>query len=186
MNLEKIEKLWVELLKEIGEDPKREGLIDTPKRIAKMYKEIFRGYDSEQKPKLTSFDNGMDGIFYDDIIMDTGNFSSFCEHHNALFTGKYYFGYIPDRKVVGLSKIARMVDYFGARLQIQERLGRQIVEEIDKAINPKGCILILKAKHTCKSIRGVKKDGEMTTVITTGIFRKESPLEQKFISLINS
>lgn len=185
MNLQKLEKLWTDILIEIGEDPKREGLVDTPKRIAKMYKEIFRGYDSEQKPILTCFDNGSDGILYDDIIIDTGNFNSYCEHHGALFTGTYYFGYIPDRKVVGLSKIARVVDYFASRLQIQERLGRQIIKEIEEIVRPKGCILIMKARHSCKSTRGVKKDGEMTTIITTGIFRKESSLEQKFISLIS-
>lgn len=184
MNITKIAELWREILSEIGEDPNREGLRETPLRIAKMYKEVFRGYDKENEPKLTAFPDKIDGIDCDDIIMDEGNFNSFCEHHCALFTGRYYFGYIPGKKVVGLSKIARVVDYFAARLQIQERLGRDIINFITNKVEPKGCILILEASHSCKSIRGVKKEGKMRTIVTTGIFRTDTYLEQKFISLI--
>lgn len=186
MNLKKIEKLWKKILVEIGENPERTGLLETPHRIAKMYSEIFRGYDPKQKPNLTVFDNNDDGIVYDDIIMDSGKFFSQCEHHCAVFKGDYFFGYIPSEKIVGLSKIARLVDYFAAKMQIQERLGREIVNEIDSILKPKGIILILKAHHTCKEMRGVKKDGEMTTVIATGLFKTEPILEQKFISLINN
>ena len=184
MNNYIIEHHWTEILKEIGEDPERSGLKDTPARIARMYEEIFRGYDETKKPKVTVFDNNNDGIAYDDIVTDEGSGNSFCEHHLALFKFKYYFGYIADKKIVGLSKIARVVDYFAARLQIQERLGRQIITEIESELQPKGCILILEGEHSCKSIRGVKKEGKMRTIITTGIFRKEPLLEQKFISLI--
>ena len=102
----------------------------------------------------------------------------------SLFSGKYYFGYIAGDKVMGLSKVARVVDYFAARLQIQERLGRDIISYIEEVVQPKGCILILEASHSCKSVRGVKKEGKMRTIITTGLFRSEPLLEQKFISLI--
>jgi len=183
MNTYIVETCIKTILQEIGENPDRPGLKDTPQRVRKMYEEIFRGY-SQNKPILTTFDNNDDGIIYDDIIIDTGQFYSQCEHHLATFSGSYYFGYIPDKKVIGLSKIARLVDYFGARLQIQERLGRQIINEIEETLKPKGCILLLEAHHTCKAMRGIRKDGKMTTVVATGIFRKESLLESKFISLI--
>lgn len=179
-----IEECWRIILEQIGEDINRPGLTETPQRISKMYTEIFRGYDPLQKPKITVFENNNDGIAYDDIVTDEGTFNSFCEHHIALFTGKYYFGYIAGDSVMGLSKVARVVDYFAARLQIQERLGRDIIGYIEEQVKPKGCILMLEASHSCKSMRGVKKEGKMRTIITTGIFRKESLLEQKFISLI--
>lgn len=184
MNIKKIEKAWKSILAEIGENPEREGLLETPKRIAKMYKEIFRGYDLEQAPNITTFENGHDGIIYDNMIIDTGDFYSMCEHHCAPFFGQYFFGYIPDKKIVGLSKIARLVDYYGARMQVQERLGKNVVDYLQNILQPKGMILILKAKHTCKSMRGVKKDGIMTTAIVTGIFQDDLNARQEFLQLI--
>lgn len=184
MNKQKIEKLWREILIEIGENPDRPGLVETPKRIAKMYEEIFYGYDKNKLPKITLFGNNEDQIIYDDIIIDSGCFNSYCEHHQALFSGHYYLGYIPGKQIVGLSKIARIVDFFSARLQIQERLGHQIVDYIDSILQPQGIILLLKATHSCKTIRGVKKQGVMKTIVATGIFRSDPLLEQKFLTLI--
>ena len=194
MNQEKIEQHWKAILKEIGENPERAGLKETPKRIAKMYKELFRGYDKKQEPKVTVFPNGQDGVNYEQMIIDTGNFYSHCEHHGVSFFGDYWFGYIPsaDGKILGLSKVARIVDYFAAKFQIQERLTQEVVDSIWKKLcangtpPPKGMILIMKGKHLCKSMRGVKKDGWMTTSELKGEFltpKKGNPLNE-FLQLI--
>lgn len=192
MNLKKLEKLWRQILIEIGENPDREGLKETPKRIAKMYTEIFRGYDESQKPKVTTFKNGADGIVYDQIITDEGTFYSQCEHHCASFFGKYYFAYIPNKKgkILGLSKVARIVDFYSAKMQIQERLVTDIVgclwEELKKGTKypPKGMALVMKGKHLCKSMRGAKKEGWMTTSIMKGVFDKEPKAREEFLKLI--
>lgn len=183
-SLNKLKKISRELLEEIGEDPDRAGLKDTPTRMARMYLEIFKGYDTKEMPTITEFENNDDGISYNQIICDQGKFNSFCEHHMALFQGEYYFGYIPGERIIGLSKIARLIDYYASRLQVQERLGYQVVEFLEKKLKPKGMILILKANHTCKSIRGVKKDGMMTTSIVKGEFENDPAARNEFFSLI--
>lgn len=190
MNTNKIERLWKEILKEIGENPDREGLKDTPKRIAKMYKELFRGYDENQKPKVTTFNNGADGVVYDQMILDTGSYYSQCEHHGVPFFGNYWFAYIPNPrgKILGLSKVARVVDYFSAKLQIQERLVSDIVNYLWKELSkdgmePLGMGLILKGEHLCKTMRGAKKKGIMTTSIMKGVFR-EQEVKEEFLNLI--
>ena len=113
-----------ELLEYIGEDPDRPGLKDTPDRMIRMFGEMFRGYDPAQAPVVTTFPNGLDGIIYDDMVVDTGPFYSVCEHHCRTFFGEYWFAYLPNPKgrILGLSKIGRVVDYCAARLQVQERL----------------------------------------------------------------
>ena len=192
MNKEKIEKLWREILLEIGENPDRPGLKETPKRIAKMYEEIYRGYDETNRPKVTTFDNGNDGLVYDQMITEEGNFYSHCEHHNATFFGTYYFAYIPSKKgkILGLSKVARIVDFYSAKMQIQERLVTDIVNCLWKELSkntkypPRGMALIMKGKHMCKSMRGAKKDGWMTTSIMKGIFDKEPKAREEFLKLI--
>jgi len=171
------------LLTYIGENPQRAGLKDTPARVARMYKELFYGY-STQPPALTTFPNDEDGVQYDQIVQDEGTFYSFCEHHMLPFFGNYYFGYIPDGHIVGLSKIARLVDFYAARLQVQERLGAQIVEHFENILKPKGAILMLEARHLCKECRGVRKQGIMRTSKVTGIFRTQPELELKFFELI--
>jgi len=184
-------KLWKEILKLIGENPEREGLKDTPKRIVKMYEEIFSGYDINQKPKITTFNNGQDGIIYDQMITDTGTFYSQCEHHGVPFFGEYYFGYIPSEKgkILGLSKVARIVDFHSAKLQIQERLVKDIVDDLwnelcKDSVEPLGMGLIMKGKHLCKSMRGAKKEGWMTTSIMKGCFKKELNPREEFLKLI--
>ena len=191
MNNKKIEQLWKELLIEIGENPDREGLKDTPKRVAKMYKELFRGYDKTQEPKVTCFHNGADGLVYDQMITDTGDYYSQCEHHGVPFFGTYYFAYIPHPKgkILGLSKVARIVDYFSAKLQIQERLVSDIVEclweELSKnSIEPIGMALIMRGEHLCKTMRGAKKKGTMTTSVMKGAFKEEQSTRQEFLNLI--
>jgi GTP cyclohydrolase I len=193
LNQKRIEELWKEILKEIGEDNNRVGLQDTPKRIAKMYKELFRGYDEDQKPKITTFPNGQDGVQYEQMIIDTGSFYSHCEHHGVPFFGDYWFAYIPSKtgKILGLSKVARVVDYFAAKLQVQERLTQEIVDCLWKELSnggpePKGMVLVMKGKHLCKSMRGAKKEGWMTTSEVKGEFltpSKGNPL-QEFLQLI--
>ena len=148
METKKIMEIWRELLIAIGENPDREGLKDTPKRIARMYGEIFRGYQEKNKPKITTFKNGVDGISYSGIVCDKGYFFSHCEHHGMPFFGEYYLGYIPDKKIIGLSKLARVVDYYSSRFQIQERLSKEILNHIDSVAKPRGAILILKEEST--------------------------------------
>ena len=179
-----IEEHIERVLEYIGEDTNREGLIDTPKRVARMYKEIFRGYKKENKPKITTFENGKDGVVYDQMILDEGDFYSHCEHHMVPFFGKYYFAYIPDKIVLGLSKVARIVDYHSAKLQIQERLVKDVVDDLEKACNPKGIAFVIKAQHLCKTMRGVKKQGFMTTSEVRGMFRDNLEVREEFFKLI--
>lgn len=185
-----IQKQIQDIFHSIGENPERDGLKDTPKRMINMWKEIFRGYDEIHKPKITTFDNGKDGIVYDNMIIDTGNFYSICEHHFMPFFGKYYFAYIPNPKgkIIGLSKVARVVDYYSARMQIQERLVSDIVNEINKALGDEnsclGIAFVMKGEHLCKTMRGVKKQGQMTTSKLTGVF-KDSNTRMEFMNIIN-
>lgn len=180
------------MLEYIGEDPNREGLIGTPDRIVRMWKEIYRGYDPSQKPKITVFDNGKDGITYDNMVIDEGKFVSNCEHHCVWFWGKYYFAYIPNPKgkILGISKIGRIVDYCSARLQIQERLVHDIVKMLKEALGeenpPLGIALVMKGHHSCKEFRGAKKEGLMTSSYLDGAFKEDSQVRSEFMSLVNN
>lgn len=178
------------MLVAIGENPDREGLLDTPNRVTKMWKEIFKGYDKTQMPKVTVFNNGSDGIVYDQMITDTGNFYSQCEHHMVPFFGEYSFAYIPNPKgkLLGLSKVARVVDFFSAKLQVQERLVQEIVDylwqELSKdGVEPLGMALVMKGKHLCKCMRGVRKEGWMTTSCMKGNFLTDSKVKEEFLIL---
>jgi len=186
MNSKKIEQCIKELLIEIGEDPYRKGLLDTPKRVSNMYKEIFRGYIKEEKPEITVFENGEDGIFYDGLIKDSGYFFSHCEHHMVPFFGEYYFGYIPDQLILGASKISRIIDYHSARLQVAERLGQMVIDDLTEACKPVGMILVMEARHLCKEMRGVKKwNSPFETIHTKGIFKNnQGGCKDEFITLI--
>ena len=176
-----------DLLEYIGEDVNRPGLIGTPDRIIRMWREIFRGYDLSQHPKITTFDNGVDGLTYDNMVVDTGTFYSMCEHHMMPFFGHYVFAYIPNPKgkILGLSKIGRVVDYHSARLQIQERLVADIVKDIEDALGtdfpPLGVALIMQGEHLCKTMRGVKKKGLMSACRLDGIFRDDSSVRDEFM-----
>ena len=179
------EQIVRDMLMAIGENPNRQGLKNTPKRITRMWEEIFSGYDKKNKPSITVFPNKTDGVEYNQMIIDTGYFYSHCEHHGVPFFGKYYFAYIPNKKIMGLSKVSRTIDYFSSRLQVQERLVKDVVDEIEKVVQPKGVALVMKARHLCKEMRGVKKiDGEMTTSDVRGAFRKNALTRNEFMSLI--
>ena len=173
------------ILRNIGEDPNREGLEETPDRIVRMYEELFRGYDPKQKPKITTFSNDMHST---DIVFDTGDYYSMCEHHMLPFFGKYYFAYIPkeDGKILGISKIARVVGYCSARLQLQERLARDVVNMLSEALDGEvqGMAIVMKGTHLCKTMRGVKNNGQMTVSHLTGIFLDNDEARREFYKLI--
>lgn len=187
----KHEELIRDLLRYIGEDPDRPGLKGTPDRIIRMWREIFRGYDPAQHPKVTTFDNGVDGLTYDNMVVDSGPFYSMCEHHMMPFFGKYVFAYIPNPKgkILGLSKIGRVVDYYAARLQVQERLVADIVADITKALGteypPLGVALMMQGEHLCKTMRGVKKPGLMSACRLEGVFLKENAVRAEFFAAAN-
>lgn len=176
----------------IGENPSRDGLRGTPDRVEKAMRELFRGYDPKQAPKITVFENGKDGITFDNMVVDSGNFYSFCEHHILPFFGTYHFAYIPNPKgkILGISKVARVVDYCAARLQIQERLGKDICDMIRDALGdeypPLGIAIILKGEHLCKSMRGVKKRGEMQSSHLSGVFQTNADARREFLSFVNN
>ena len=180
------EELVKQIITAIGDNSERDGVLDTPKRVVKMWAEMFRGYDPKQKPSITVFDNENDGMSYDQMIVDTGYFYSQCEHHMVPFFGEYYFAYIPNKKIMGLSKVARIVDYFAAKLQVQERLVKEIVDEIEKELQPLGIALVLKGRHLCKEMRGVKKiNGQMITSDLRGVFKTKPEARQEFLQIIN-
>jgi GTP cyclohydrolase I len=184
-NHDEIVGLVFHLLEAIGESPVREGLVSTPKRVAKMYQEMFRGYDESARPALTTFPNGVDGILTDSMIVDGGYFFSMCEHHMLPFFGRYYFAYIPDKRIIGLSKISRLVAFYSAKLQVQERLTSEIVIDLEEALHPLGIGLILRGRHLCKEMRGAKQvGGEMITSEMRGVFRADAKVREEFLHLI--
>ena len=170
----------------IGEDPEREGLVGTPDRIVRMWQEIFRGYDPAQKPKITTFSNE---AHESQMVFDSGEFYSMCEHHMMPFFGNYYFAYLPDPegKILGLSKIARVVNYCAARLQLQERLVRDIIQMIDEALEGRcgGYAIVMNGQHMCKTMRGVKNKGSMSVSYFTGAFQQDEQLRNEFFQLIS-
>jgi len=192
---ERKELLVKQLLVMINENPDREGLVGTPDRVVRMWDEIFKGYKKENEPKVTVFNNGHDGIIYDEMITDSGDFYSHCEHHMVPFYGKYFFSYIPHPKgkLLGLSKVARVVDYFSAKLQVQERLTHEIINYLwstlcDKTVckyPPIAMGLRMEAEHLCKTMRGVKKKGKMTTTQLFGEFKTHDITRQEFLNWVN-
>ena len=171
----KIEKAVKLLLEGMGEDPGREGLVDTPRRVAGMYEEVLAGMDADATEHLSRQFNveGSDIVIEKDIT-----FYSLCEHHLMPFFGKVHIAYIPEGKVVGLSKLARTVEVFARRLQLQEQLTRQIADAIEENLSPKGVMVVIEAEHTCMTMRGVKKPGSQTvTTVTRGEFKKNAELQ---------
>ncbi|MBI5753561.1 GTP cyclohydrolase I FolE [Candidatus Peregrinibacteria bacterium] len=182
MDLKKITKLYREILKEIGEDPEREGLSKTPERIAKSFEKLFGGYTRKASENLTQFD----GENYDEMIICKDiDFYSTCEHHMQPFFGKISIGYIPDKKIIGLSKLPRIVEIFSRRLQNQERLTMQIADTLNKILKPKGVAVVVKAMHLCMMARGVEKqNASMITSSCTGLFKKNAKTRSEFLRLI--
>ncbi len=173
------------LLRWAGDDPTREGLIDTPARVVKAYEELFSGYREDATSVLSRVFEEVQG--YDDIILVRDiNFSSHCEHHMVPFVGVAHIAYYPsEHGVVGLSKLARLVDVFARRLQTQEALTAQIVGAIDQHLRPRGCAVMIEAEHMCMSMRGVRKQGSQTvTTQFTGVFRDDPAEQMRFLTML--
>jgi GTP cyclohydrolase I len=179
-----MEKHFANIIKEIGENLEREGLVDTPHRAAKAFRFLNRGYNQ-------TLDSVLNGAIFeadteDMVIVKDIELYSLCEHHLLPFIGKCHVGYLPDGKVLGLSKIARIVDMYGRRLQIQEKLTKQIADAIQTAIGAKGVAVVIEAKHLCMMMRGVEKQNSvMTTSVMLGIFREHLSSRSEFLNLIS-
>ncbi len=169
-----------DLLRAIGEDPNRQGLLDTPKRVAKAYQELVSGYTTDP---VSLVNNAVFDIDYDDmVIVSNIEYYSLCEHHLLPFIGHAHVAYLPKHKVIGLSKIPRIVDMFSLRLQVQERLTRQIAEFLVEVLDPRGVAVVMTARHLCSTIRGVKKHGaNMTTSAMLGDFRYNQDTRNEFL-----
>ncbi|MCS7052297.1 MAG: GTP cyclohydrolase I FolE [Ignavibacterium sp.] len=183
MNLDNIQILIKELLSEIGEDPNREGLIRTPKRVAEAYQFLCSGYTKDIEQVLN------DAIFtekYDEMVLVKNiDFYSLCEHHLLPFYGKVHVAYIPNGKIVGLSKIPRIVEVFSRRLQVQERMTQQIADTLDKYLEPIGVAVVSEAYHMCMMMRGVEKqNSSATTSAMHGIFKDDEKTRNEFLNLI--
>lgn len=181
------------LLETVEEDVHREGLEETPKRVAKMYDEIFGGYSIKPAALLTATfekdagieEQGQPNYNQGMVIVRDISFYSHCEHHMVPFFGKVHIGYIPRNKVVGLSKLARVVDAYARRLQIQERMTKQIADVIWETLDPQGVIVVIEAQHLCMKMRGVKNPcADTVTSTVRGIF-KEQPTRQEFLQLLS-
>jgi len=172
------------LLRYIGENPDREGLRDTPARVVKSYREMFGGYDESVEEVLGRTFEEVHG--YDDIVMVRDiPFFSHCEHHMVPIIGKAHVAYLPDGKVLGLSKIARTVDIFARRLQTQESMTSQIAHAIDETLQPRGVAVLLEAEHMCMAMRGIKKTGSSTITTTfTGNFKTDPREQARFMSIL--
>jgi GTP cyclohydrolase I len=172
------------LLGYIGDDPEREGLLDTPKRVLGAIQEHFRGYQEDPQEHLARTFTEVEG--YDELVLISDiEIYSHCEHHVVPFVGKAHVAYIPDGKVVGLSKIARVVDTFAKRLQVQEKLTAQIANAINETLSPQGTAVILQCQHFCMCYRGVRKPGSWTTTSRlTGCFLKDEAARMELLTLI--
>jgi len=172
------------LIRWAGDDPSREGLLDTPKRVIQTYTEFFRGYSEDPDSILRTTFEETDG--YDEmVVLKDINFESYCEHHIVPFVGKAHVAYLPAERVVGISKLARIVDAFAKRLQIQEKLTAQIANTINDVLSPKGVAVMMEATHQCMTTRGVKKPGvRMVTSTMLGAFRENPSTRREFLSII--
>jgi GTP cyclohydrolase I len=177
--------LFRELLRRIGEDPTRDGLLRTPERMEKSFAFLTQGYTQSVEAVLH---NALFDVDYDEMVMVRDiEFYSQCEHHLLPFFGKAHIAYVPQGKVIGLSKIPRIVDVFARRLQVQERLTRQIAEAITDAIHPQGVAVILEAEHLCMMMRGVQKqDSATVTSAMLGVFKTQLQTRNEFLSLVRT
>jgi GTP cyclohydrolase IA len=180
------EKAVEVLLRWAGEDPAREGLLETPARVVRAYEEFFAGYGMDAADELSKTFEDIKG--FDDIVLVKDiDFVSHCEHHIAAITGKAHVAYWPDAKVVGISKLARVVDIFSKRMVSQENMTSQIVQAIESSLKPKGVAVYIEADHQCMSIRGVHKPGSSTVTTTfSGIFKTDQNARDRFMAMIAS
>lgn len=183
--LEQLEKSYLEILSNIGEDPERDGLKETPKRAAKAFQFLTNGYHQDLNDLVN---NAVFEADTDEMVLIRGiELYSLCEHHLLPFTGHCHIGYIPDGKVLGLSKFARIVDMYSRRLQIQEGLTKQIASAIQDVTGSKGVGVIIQAKHMCMMMRGVEKQhSDMRTSVMLGSFRKDAKTRNEFLSLLGT
>jgi GTP cyclohydrolase I len=182
VDLDRVQRAMRELIEAVGEDPEREGLLGTPERVARMYAELFEGLRTDPAKLLSvGFEVGHDEM----VILKDIPFYSICEHHFMPFHGVAAVGYIPDGRVVGLSKLARLVDAYAHRPQIQERLTSQIADTLVESLHPDGVAVVIEAEHLCMTARGAKKPGSrMVTSATRGTFRKNDVTRAEFLSLV--
>jgi len=179
-DFEKVKKSCELFLEGIGEDPTRDGLIETPTRVAKYWSTVINGYDEDPKKHLKVFDSDAT-----DMVCVEAPIYSFCEHHIALFHGKIHIAYIPNGKVIGISKLVRIARVFAKRLQIQERLVKNIVDFLEENLSPLGVAVHISAEHTCMSIRGVRTPGAKTKITRlTGLFKNDSATRAEFMQYI--
>jgi GTP cyclohydrolase I len=173
------------ILVNVGEDPHRDGLLKTPHRVAKMYGELLEGYHQDVE---TVINGAMFDVAYGEgemVVVAGTEYNSMCEHHMLPFVGKVHVAYIPRDKVVGLSKIPRIVDMFARRLQVQERLTNEIADALDEALAPLGVMVVVEGQHSCAALRGVKKHGvNMVTTAKRGAFKEDRELRDEFYRLI--
>ena len=183
-NLTELEKITKGLLEQIGENPAREGLLKTPKRVAKSWKFLTGGYSANIEEVINGavFNEKCDEM----VVINNIDFYSVCEHHLIPFFGKAHVAYIPDGKVVGLSKIPRIIDVFARRLQVQERMTQQIAKTLNEVLSPKGVAVVLEAQHMCMQMRGVEKqNSHATTSSMTGLFREDERTRKEFLHIIS-
>mgnify|MGYP006287909207 CR=1 FL=1 len=181
---ERIEKAVRDILEAVGEDPSREGLKNTPARVARMYEELLAGMNDEpERHTQTIFNENYDEI----VLLRDIPFNSLCEHHMLPFIGKAHVAYLPRGKVMGVSKLARIVDSFAHRLQLQERLTSQIADFIMNSVSPQGVAVVLQASHSCMTVRGIKKPGSlMVTSALRGIFKKDLRSRNEILNLMHN
>ena len=184
IDFEAAKRTIVELLKAIGEDPEREGLRNTPDRVSRMYAELLSGYSSDPQKIING---ALFNINYDEMVLVRDiEFYSLCEHHMLPFLGRAHVAYLPAGKVIGLSKIPRIVDMYARRLQVQERMTRQIADLLQQTLAPQGVAVVVEAMHLCSMMRGVKKhDARMTTSAMHGAFRANLATRQEFLENIS-
>ncbi|MEJ2447509.1 MAG: GTP cyclohydrolase I FolE [Anaerolineales bacterium] len=184
MDHDRIVESVTTILESIGEDPQREGLVRTPLRVANAYQELLSGYRTDP---IDLLNEAIFEVTYDEmVIVRDIEFYSMCEHHMLPFLGRAHVAYLPNGKVIGLSKLPRIVDMFARRLQVQERMTRQIAELVDELLHPKGVAVVVEGLHLCSVMRGVKKhDARMTTSSMSGAFRSNLPTRQEFLDNIS-
>ena len=181
VDADRIEKAVLEILHALGEDVNREGLKDTPQRVAKMYTELLGGAHLDPAENLRVFTEEYDEI----VLLRDIPFCSVCEHHMMPFIGKAHVAYLPDGKVLGLSKIARIVECYARRLQVQERMTVQVADFMMESLKPKGVAVVIEASHSCMTVRGVRKEGsQMVTSAVRGIFKSDPRTRSEVMSLI--